>query len=141
MIAFRLESFIPALVGLLLANVATDLKNGPNFAAVQNIVPSRMRATAAAMFFLAATVVGVAVGAGLVGALSDMAAAQHFGGDYAQLCPGGHAIDQSIPADEAACTAASAAGLRSALSVLPFTFLLAALFFWLASRTIRINEE
>lgn len=141
MIGFRLEAFAPALAGLLLANLATDLKNGPNFAAVQNIVPSRMRATAAAMFFLAATVVGVAVGAGLVGALSDLAAAQHFGADYASLCPGGHAVDPNVAADEAACTAASAAGLRTALGILPFTFLLSATFFWLASRTIRINEE
>jgi predicted MFS family arabinose efflux permease len=141
MVGFRLEAFAPAVVGLLLANVATDLKNGPNFAAVQNIVPSRMRATAAAMFFLAATVVGVGVGAGLVGALSDIAAARHYGGDYASLCPGGHAVDPSVRPHEAACTAASAAGLRSALGILPFAFLLSATFFWLASRTIRINDE
>lgn len=141
MVGFRVETFAIALSGLLLANIATDLKNGPNFAAVQNMVPSRMRATAAAMFFLAATVVGFGVGAGLVGALSDMIAAQSYAGDFVAACPGGHAINPSDAAAETACKAASAAGLRGALGILPFTFLFAATFFWLASRTIRINEE
>lgn len=141
MIGFRLTAFVPALVALTLANFATDLKNGPNFAAVQNIVPSRMRATAAAMFFLAATVVGVAIGAGLVGAMSDIAATRHFVGDYAALCPGGRAATGAAATLKAACTSASAMGLRTALGILPVTFLFAATFFWLASRTIRINEE
>ncbi|RHW19254.1 MFS transporter [Sphingomonas gilva] len=142
MFAFRLGAFAPALAALLLANVATDLKNGPNFAAVQNIVPSRMRATAAAMFFLAATVVGMGLGATLVGAMSDLAASGAFtAGDYGALCRGGHAVAGAAPGVEAACVDASAAGLRIALGILPCTFLFAALFFWLASRTIRINEE
>ncbi|OYY92098.1 MAG: hypothetical protein B7Y45_01030 [Sphingomonas sp. 28-66-16] len=141
MFAFRLHSLVPALIALLLANVATDLKNGPNFAAVQNIVPSRMRATAAAMFFLAATVVGVSLGASLVGTMSDHFAAQAFAGDYLAQCKGGHAIVIGSAAAEGACRGASAAGLRQALELLPFTFLFAALFFWLASRSIRINVE
>ncbi len=141
MIGFRLNLVWPSIGAILLANIATDLKNGPNFAAVQNIVPSRMRATAAAMFFLAATMVGVTFGASLVGFMSDHFAMVSFGGDYGRMCKGGHAIVSSLAAVDAACASASAAGLKQALGLLPITFLFAATFFWLASRSIRINEE
>src|SRR5690606_34190580 len=68
------SSWMLALVGIFIANIGTDLKNGPAFATVQNIVPVRMRATAAAMFMFGATLVGAGVGPILVGYLSDVMA-------------------------------------------------------------------
>src|SRR5690606_25350472 len=120
MVAFSVDAWVLALPFLLAGNIATDLKNGPNLAAVQNIVPSRMRATAAALFFLAATVVGVGVGAPLVGGLSDWAGAQAFGADVSTFlasCPGGRALPGAGEAADAACRAAAASGLKTALSI------------------------
>jgi predicted MFS family arabinose efflux permease len=139
------QSYWPlALALLLLGNVATDLKNGPNFAAVQNIVPSRMRATAAAMFFLAATVVGTTIGAAAVGGLSDLAAARAFGTDVATFnaaCPGGRAVAGATAEAASACLSAAAGGLKTSLTVLPFVFLVAMTCFYLASRFIRVNTD
>ena len=61
---------------LLAAQFTYNIKNGPIYAAVQNIVPSHMRATGAAMHMLAATTVGSIVGPTLAGFLSDTFAHQ-----------------------------------------------------------------
>ena len=132
-------------IGLLMAGAcAAELKNGPNFAAIQNMVPSHMRSTAVAVFFLAATVVGTAVGASLVGGISDMTAARVFPanlGDYAAFCPGGRSIASAGPAAAAACATASAEGLRTALAAISFAFLGSSICFFLASRKITINTD
>jgi predicted MFS family arabinose efflux permease len=138
--AFSVQTWAVALTCLMAANVATDLKNGPNFAAVQNIVPSRMRATAAAMFFLAATVVGTAVGAALVGGVSDRVATHLFPaqfGVYTVVCPGNHAMGAAAQA----CAVAASQGLRSALFAISFFFLGSMSFFYVASRSIEVNTD
>ena len=143
-IAYRVDAWPVAIALLLAGNIATDLKNGPKFAAVQNIVPSNMRATAAAMFFMAATVVGTGAGAALVGGLSDLAAARAFPADlgaFAQMCPGGRAAAQAAAGLAEACAGASAQGLRTSLGILPVAFLGATICFFLASRTIRVNTD
>jgi MFS transporter, Spinster family, sphingosine-1-phosphate transporter len=130
----------PLVIGALLAAVfATELKAGPNFAAVQNVVPSTMRATAAAVFFLAATVIGAGFGAALVGGMSDFAAATMFPstlGAYTVHCHGGGSA-----AFAGACAAASREGLRYALIGISFAFLGAMACFYMASRTITINAD
>jgi MFS transporter, Spinster family, sphingosine-1-phosphate transporter len=144
LIAFTQHRWEFVFIGLLAGNVATDLKNGPNFAAVQNIVPSRMRATASAFFTLASNVVGVTLGALSVGVVSDMAAAQQFGasfGEFAAACPGGRPGPGATAELAEACRLASAEGLRTALAIVSTMFAGAALFFYLASRTISISRE
>ena len=140
-LGFRLASLPAAIVVLFGANLSSEIKNGPHFAAVQNIVSSRMRATAAAYFFFAATVIGTGLGAMFVGGLSDHFARRAFAGDYGHLCAGGHGVASAGAAVNQACAAAAANGLQGALSIVPLTFIAAAACFWLASRTIRINEE
>src|SRR5690606_33619325 len=84
------SEWIPAAVFLLAAGIATDVKTGPTFAAVQNLAPPRMRATAVAVFMLGATVVGSSVGPLATGVLSDHFANLAFaGGNFAQACVGG----------------------------------------------------
>ncbi|RHW19271.1 MFS transporter [Sphingomonas gilva] len=144
LIAFSMSAWPLVLLGLLSANLATDLKNGPNFAAIQNIVPSHMRATAAAIFTVASNVIGMGLGALLVGLLSDALTAQMFGdayGAFTTACPGGHAPAGATAALADACRTASAEGLRLALGLVTTSFLGAAFFFWLANRHCTINEE
>ncbi|MBU0557161.1 MAG: MFS transporter [Alphaproteobacteria bacterium] len=141
-LAFRMDTIILGIAFILVGNVMTDLKNGPNWAAVQNIVPSTMRTTASAIFFIAATVLGGGLGGLLVGAFSDVAAANHFTlGDIDQFCVAGHGIAGASAAVDTACREAVAAGLKTTLAVVPVTFLLAMGCFLLASRTIAINHD
>lgn len=141
--AFTVDTWALALPLLLSAAVAYNLKNGPLYAAVQNIVPSHMRATGAAVFMVAATVIGSMVGPLLTGVLSDLFANGVFPaalGDFGAMCPGGRAPAAAEAALTAACAGASALGLKYALMANAFSFILAAVFMVLASRTIRIAE-
>jgi MFS family permease len=72
--------------------VAGAAASGPLFATIQTLVPGRMRATAIALIFLFANLVGMGLGPLLVGILSDALRAR-FGEEslrYAllTLCPG-----------------------------------------------------
>jgi MFS family permease len=58
-----------ALLGLL--TVVGGAANGPVFAAIQTLVPDRMRAQAVALIYLSANLVGLGLGPLAVGALSD----------------------------------------------------------------------
>ncbi len=141
--AFTVNSWTLALPLLLGASVAYNLKNGPLYAAVQNIVPASMRATGAAVFMVAATVIGSMVGPLLTGILSDRFAAAAFAtglGTFAQSCPGGRAIADAPAAIANACAQASALGLKHALMTNAFAFIIAAVFLGFAAKTIRINE-
>jgi MFS family permease len=79
-----------ALMGLW--NIAGTMTSGPLIAAIQTMVPERMRATAIAIVFLFANLVGMGLGPLAVGALSDVLQSR-AGQDslrYAllALCPG-----------------------------------------------------
>jgi len=138
---FRSMDVIWFIVLMNIANFAVDLKSGPLLAAVQNLTPDRMRATSTAYFFLGVTVFGSVVGSLMVGGLSDYMAAQSFAsefGAYSEVCRGGRAVVQSAVDVNEACATASGAGLRSALTVAPIFYLLAAIMFYLASRKAEI---
>ena len=131
-----------AIVGpaFMLATLAYSLKNGPMYAAVQNVVPSRMRATGAAVFMFAATVVGGAIGPMMGGGISDLAAGQvfnHAASTFAQACPGGRAPHGAAADLAAACAAASADGLRYAMVVVSCMFAIATWLMILCARHIR----
>lgn len=129
---------------LLAAAVAYNMKNGPLYAAIQNIVPSNMRATGAAIFMVGATVVGSTVGPLLTGVISDMIAVRRFPeilGSFSAACPGGRAPEGATEALTMACAQSSAIGLQSALIVMSVIFVVSMGFLAMASRTIRINNN
>jgi predicted MFS family arabinose efflux permease len=141
LLAFAQTNWPLVLVGLVGANLAVNLKNGPNFAVIQNIAPPHMRATAAAIFTVASNVIGAGLGAWIVGLLSDAASAHFFPAGteaFAHLCPSLRAA-HAVGATAAECRVASAAGLRFALGAVTFVFVGAAIFFFAAGRSI--SEE
>lgn len=62
---------------LLIPNALNILWLGPVTAAVQHLVPQRMRATASASFLLINNLIGLGVGPTLIGALSDLFKARY----------------------------------------------------------------
>lgn len=125
---------------LLAAAVAYNLKNGPMYAAIQNIVPDHMRATGAAIFMFGATVVGSMTGPLVAGLVSDATAAGRFPaalGAFEQACPGGRAADGAAATVAEACAAASAGGLQTALVVVAMGFLVASVFLTLAGFSLK----
>jgi MFS family permease len=134
--------WIAALMFLILSNMSISLKNGPNFAAAQNMAPEGMRATASAILMLGIHVIGGATGPLLLGLASDHLAAGHFAahlGNYAGTCSGGPANQESV---RLACAQASAAGLRQALFIPCVSLFLSGLFFFLSARLVdRPSEE
>lgn len=139
---FTRDTWTAAVPFLLLANFATDLKNGPNFAAAQNMAPAHLRATAAAVLMLGAVAIGGGMGPIVLGAISDVVATAHFPealGSFSQICPGGRAVTGASAALANACSSASAAGLRGGLMAPCFSFFLASGFFLLSARTIRVK--
>ena len=77
-----------ALTGTALIGAAT---NGPLFAMIQTLVPARMRATAIALIYLFANLIGMGLGPLAAGALSDalkpMLGEQSLRGALLCLCP------------------------------------------------------
>ena len=136
--SFNMTTLGAAFVFLLLANVASEMKNGPNYAAVQNMSPPHMRTTAAAIIMIAVVVIGGGLGPLLVGIVSDHAAARAFPtafGIYAQACPGGRPAGASPLI--AVCADAAAAGLRVGMIVPCAAYLIAAPLFIISARAIR----
>lgn len=138
--AFTQGAWLPAIAFLLAAGIATDVKNGPNFAAVQNISPPRMRATAAGVYMLGPTLIGFSVGPPLTGFLSDAFAARLFqsgAGIYETVCSASRITD----AVSGACKAASASGLTYALMIVTFAYVGAAIAFYLCSRSFSPHPQ
>lgn len=142
-LAFAQHNRAIGLPLLLAASVAYNLKNGPMYAAVQNIVPGTMRATGAAVFMFGATVVGGMTGPLLAGGVSDSVASRAYPatlGVFHVACPGGRAAKGAATQVVEACAQASAAGLQTALVVVSLGFLLAAVFLVLAARWLKASE-
>jgi predicted MFS family arabinose efflux permease len=140
LVAYRVGDWRIAVGFLLVANVATDLKNGPNFAAAQNMASPQMRATAAAVLMFGAIVLGGGVGPVIVGAVSDWAAAGAFPtalGAYAETCLAGRGVAGAASGLSEACSAASATGLRTGLMAPCVCYLLASIFFTLSGLSIK----
>jgi MFS family permease len=142
LVAFGAPNPALAMPFLLAAAVAYNIKNGPIYAAIQNIVPSTMRATGVAVFMVGATVVGSTVGPLMTGVISDWVASLRFDGpgEFLAACPGGRAPEGAAGSLEAACAQASAGGLQVALLVMAGVFLVSMVFLVISARTIRIAE-
>jgi MFS family permease len=106
---------------------------GPTVGLIQNLTPVNMRSSAAAVFAMLYALIGSGIGPTLVGFISDRAGATAFGNPlYAQQCRPGH-VEAALVA---ACGAAARIGLARALSITVLAFGIAAVFYWLAARTI-----
>lgn len=127
-------------VALLFLAVPTALNSiwyGPVYAAIQGLARPHTRATAVAVMFFILNLVGLGFGPTVIGILSDIFAAEHFGAASAA------AFKAACPASSAdpACALARAEGLRLSLLWTSSVGGLALLFFFLGRRTIREDLE
>jgi hypothetical protein len=102
-----------------------------------NIVQPRMRASITAILSLGSSLTALAIGPTLAGFISDKAASLHYGPEFAQQCPGGHAIGGAVASAVQNCAKATALGTRDALVAFSLAMLWAALHYYLASRTMK----
>ena len=132
-LAFHQPFWLVAGALILLGTICSLFYISPTFSVSQNMVPSRMRATAIAILMLGNNLLGTGGGPVFMGWASDSFAARAFGAsNYLEVCGQGGA---AIAAE--ACAAASRAGLQSALSVCALFYLWAAFHYFLATRTLR----
>ncbi len=137
--AYSVSSWALAAAFVIAASVFQAMKNGPNFAAIQTLVPPHMRATASAVMLLAVTMIGSSVGPPLVGVLSDWAAGGAFDatlGTYSDVCSGPAA--QLSAALQGPCAAASSKGLETALRIITVLYIVPVVFYYLASKHLRL---
>jgi predicted MFS family arabinose efflux permease len=131
------SAWIAVFAFLVLAMCTSDMKTGPNYAAVQNLVPVRMRATAAAVFMIAATLIGSSIGPLLAGVVSDLVADTEFParfGEFLTACPGGRAPDGAAAALVEACRSAGSTGLETGLKVIGVAYIGSALAFLMCAK-------
>ncbi len=90
-----------------------------------------MRATAVTISFMVSNTLGAGGGPFVAGFLSDLFADGNFPGSYNAVCPTGAAMTSSW------CVSASAYGLTAATICASLSALIAALTFYLASRSLK----
>jgi hypothetical protein len=136
--AFRMESLAAATIALTAAAAVLLLFYGPTLGMIQNLLEPKMRATGMALWSVFYTFVGSSVGPPIVGFLSDRFAQSAFGErSFVASCPGGVAPKGSAQALIDACANASAFGIKQAMSIIVCSAFIAALCYFMASRTLR----
>jgi predicted MFS family arabinose efflux permease len=133
-VGFRSESLVVAVALIALGCLGAMIHYGPTIGLIQNLTPVNMRSSAAAVFAMFYALAGTGIGPTFVGFASDHIAAGAMGqAGYLQLCrPGSIAPEMA-----AVCGAAARTGLIGALTLCVFAYALAAVFYALASRTLR----
>jgi predicted MFS family arabinose efflux permease len=133
---FRSPSLTTAIALIALGNMGAMVHYGPTIGLIQNLTPANMRASASAVFAMLYALAGTGIGPTFVGFASDRFASGHFGAaDYMQKCrPGSmaHELAQT-------CGNAAKLGLIQALSLVVLAYGVAALFYWLAARSVRAD--
>jgi MFS family permease len=114
---------------------------GPNWGLTSNMVEARMRATATAILLLVINLIGLGLGPTVVGALSDLFAAQAYAGEFSAACPGGRAPAGAGAAAGEACRAASFTGVRNAILCGVAVYGWAGVHYLLAGRTLERDLE
>jgi hypothetical protein len=117
--SFDADSEVIAIGLFFLAAFFSNMIMSPAFAAVQNVVDPRTRATAAALFLFCITVPGAA-GPVAVGFVSDRVASGSLGMDvaaYLAACPGGRATAGAAASVAQQCAQAATTGLRAGMLV------------------------
>jgi predicted MFS family arabinose efflux permease len=138
-LAFNQHTAIAAVGCIFVGYLMMSFYFAPTFAVVQNLAEPRMRASASALLFLAINTMGQGVGPVFMGWVSDLNASRVFGlGDYHRLCPPApHAPAEVV----AACAHASTVGLRHSSIIVSGFYLIAAVIYLLASRTLKRDVE
>jgi MFS family permease len=122
---------IPFLVG---AAITQYFYLGCMFAAVQGVAGPRMRATATAVLLFIVNILGYGLGPPVIGALSDMFANMNLGAAGISTTECGLAM---LELNKTACAAGQEFGLRWAILVGVFGYLLAGVLFLFAWKTLR----
>ena len=133
--AFTQTTALASVGFIFLGYLVVTFYFAPTFAVVQNLVEPRMRATASSLLFLAINMMGQALGPVVIGLVSDTIARHAFTlGDYRALCPPHPHAPAGVVA---ACARASSYGLQHSILLMCGCFLLGAVFYLLASRTLK----
>ena len=135
--ALNAGSLALTAVGLFLSAIGAFTYYGTTIAAVQDMAPPRMRASASFLFSFAVILIGAGMGPLLTGTLSDHFAGVSFAGDFLATCPGGRALAGSSEAIVAACKSSSAIGLKRALMVSQLLIPIGVIAYLWAARTFR----
>lgn len=137
-VGFRIESRASATIVLTAAAAVLLLFYSPTLGMIQNLLEPKMRATGVALFTTLYTAIGAGLGPPFVGWMSDWFTQSQFGaGNFKSKCPGGVALPGSPDALMEACRTASAVGVQDALTAAVCVFWLAAISYYMASRTLR----
>ncbi len=119
-LAYTRDSWPMAVAILLIPGVLHYTYLGPTFGVVQNVMDTRMRATAAAVLLFVVNLIALGFGPPFTGWCIDQFAraaftAKGMAGDFLVVCKGGVAPAGSSPELVAACPAAMAEGTRSGI--------------------------
>ena len=130
-------------IGLLVAgHVALFVYYTPTLAIAQNMVGASMRASSGFLVAAVIGLVGIGFGPTIVGILSDSYASHSFTlGQYATLCPKGLPPPGAAASLAAACSNASATGLRYSLMTTALIAVWGAIHYSLAARDVRADLE
>jgi MFS family permease len=135
-LGFRSAGVVPAVALISLGCVGAMIHYGPTVGLIQNLTPVNMRSSAAAVFAMLYALAGTGIGPTFVGFVSDRIATSALGqAAYVEVCrPGATAAEMA-----SACAAAARTGLIGALTLCVLTYAVAAVFYALASRTLRTD--
>ena len=133
-VGFRSGTINMAVVLIGLGCLGAMIHYGPTVGLIQNLTPVNMRSSTSAVFAMLYALAGTGIGPTYVGFFSDRIAAGAFAQEgYLALCrPGAIA-----PGMAEACAAAARTGLIGALSLCVLAYAVAAVFYALASLTLR----
>lgn len=133
-LVFTRESWQAAAWLLLLPGVFHFMYVGPTFGLVQNAMPVRMRATAAAVLLFVVNIFGLGIGPPLCGWLIDTFSAGLFHaneiGSFVSQCPGGIGLEGGGAELDALCRGAVAVGSRRGILLMLVFFAWGALHYF-----------
>jgi hypothetical protein len=133
-IGFRSDSLPLAVALIALGCMGAMIHYGPTVGLVQNLTPVNMRSSTAAVFAMCYALAGTGIGPTFVGFASDRIATSALGqAGYLAVCRPG----ATAPEMASACAAAARTGLIGALTLCVLAYGVAAIFYALASRTLR----
>jgi predicted MFS family arabinose efflux permease len=133
-VGFQSDNIVLAVALISLGCLGAMIHYGPTIGLIQNLTPVNMRSSAAAVFAMFYALAGTGIGPTFVGFASDHIAAGALGQDgYLQVCRPG----VTAPEMMALCADAARTGLIGALTLCVLAYAIAAVFYALASRTLR----
>ncbi|MEO6080254.1 MAG: MFS transporter [Steroidobacteraceae bacterium] len=133
-VGFQSASLPIAVTFIAFGCLLAMIHYGPTIGLIQNLTPVNMRSSAAAVFAMCYALAGTGIGPTFVGLASDRIAASALGqADYVNLCRPG----ATAPQLASACAVAARTGLIGALTLCVLAYGVAAIFYALASRTLR----